>query len=374
MVLSNRFTQWYRPRPEQAGSQRGRSCEEQILVTRLLIDIARKSKQTLYVTFVDFQKAYDIVNRQLLFQRLDQAGCGTKFLNAIMASMQKSKGAIGQSSFEITSGVRQGGCTSCSLFTFFIDPIIDSVALDGPDGWLQNLHTLLLMDDTVIFSTSREKMISKLIHVKNCTDELRMIIHPNKSQYLTVNINDNTPISIDNLIIHPTSEYVYLGTPISNKECAKQVQSHISRKNGHIAKFNSFLMKNNDAPFSVKKVVWDSAINGSILYSCETWLTNDLLAAQRPYMNSLKQMLGVRQSTCNELVLIESGVNDVKARVKEKQLQFWKKLQTRSDFTGSYVDIVIQLALQSHSPMARHLHDIMNLAVKKPVFDLGNIK
>ena len=166
MVLSNRFTQWYRPRPEQAGSQRVRSCEEQILVTRLLIDIARKSKQTLYVTFVDFQKAYDIVNRQLLFQRLDQAGCGTKFLNAIMASMQKSKGAIGQSSFEITSGVRQGGCTSCSLFTFFIDPIIDSVALDGPDGWLQNLHTLLLMDDTVIFSTSREKIISKLIHLK----------------------------------------------------------------------------------------------------------------------------------------------------------------------------------------------------------------
>ena len=66
MVLSNQFSQWYRPRPEQAGSQRGRSCEEQILVTRLLIDIARKSKLTLY----DFQKAYDIVNRLLLFQDL----------------------------------------------------------------------------------------------------------------------------------------------------------------------------------------------------------------------------------------------------------------------------------------------------------------
>ena len=196
---------------------------------------------------MNFQKAHDIVNRLLLFQKHDKAGCGTKFLNGIMASTQKSKGVIGQSSFEITSGVRQGGCTSCSLFTFFIDPIIDSVALDGPDGWLQNLHTLLLMDDTVIFCTSREKMISKLIHLKNCTDELGMIIHPNKSQYLTVNANDNKPIITDNLIIHPTLEYVYLGMLISNKECAKQVQSHISRKNGHIAKFNCFLMKNNDA-------------------------------------------------------------------------------------------------------------------------------
>ena len=167
-------------------------------------------------------------------------------------------------------------------------------------------------------------MISKLIHFKNCTDELGMIIHPNKSQYLTVNANDNSPIRIDNLIIHPTSQYVYVGTPISKKECAKQVQSHKSKKNSHIGNIPLFLMKNNDAPIFVKKVVWDSTINGSILYSCETWLTSDLRVAQRPYMNSLKQMLGVRQSTCNDIVLMESGVNDVRAQVKEKQLQFWK--------------------------------------------------
>ena len=51
MILSSRFSMWYTPRPEQAGAQPGRGCEEQILAVRLLIDIARKTRNTLYVIF-----------------------------------------------------------------------------------------------------------------------------------------------------------------------------------------------------------------------------------------------------------------------------------------------------------------------------------
>jgi hypothetical protein len=47
------------------------------------------------------------------------------------------------------------------LFTCFIDPTIDAINSEGPDGWLENLHTLLLMDDTVVFATSRTKLIKK---------------------------------------------------------------------------------------------------------------------------------------------------------------------------------------------------------------------
>ncbi len=55
-VLSARFKLWYRPRYEQAGAQKGRGCEEQILTRRMLIDVARKCKYPLYITFIDYQK------------------------------------------------------------------------------------------------------------------------------------------------------------------------------------------------------------------------------------------------------------------------------------------------------------------------------
>ena len=87
MVLSDRFSLWYQPRPEQAGSQKNRGCEELILSLRVLLDIARKQKRTLYIIYVDYQKAYDRVTRRKLLEHLEQLGCGTTFLLALKNSM-----------------------------------------------------------------------------------------------------------------------------------------------------------------------------------------------------------------------------------------------------------------------------------------------
>ena len=124
MVLSERFQSWYKPNYEQAGAQEGCGCNEQILTVRLLIDVARKTKLPLYIAFVDFQKAYDKVDRLKLLNYLDQCGCGFKFINALKASYVNTSGKIGLSTFAADTGVRQGACTSCPLFTFFVDPVI----------------------------------------------------------------------------------------------------------------------------------------------------------------------------------------------------------------------------------------------------------
>ncbi len=121
IILCRWFTLWFKPKFEQAGAQTGRGCEEQILTVRLLMDIARKCKPTLYVTFIDYQKAYDKVDRYKLMSLLDSKGCGTRFLKALGASMTNSAGVIGNETFSTSAGVRQGASTSCPLFTFFIE-------------------------------------------------------------------------------------------------------------------------------------------------------------------------------------------------------------------------------------------------------------
>ena len=142
MVLSDRFSLWYQPRPEQAGAQKHRGCEELILSLRLLLDIARKKKRTLYITYVDYQKAYDRVNRRTLLEYFEQLGCGTSFLFALKNSMS----AIGYDIFETSNGVKQGGSSSCKLFTSYVDPTIDAVNSFGQDDWLGNTH--IMTNDT----------------------------------------------------------------------------------------------------------------------------------------------------------------------------------------------------------------------------------
>ena len=265
--------------------------------------------------------------------------------------------------------MKQGGCTSCPLFTCFIDTTIEAIACTGPDGWLGSLHCLLLMDDTVVFATSRHKLEEKLKSLKSCVDRIGMVIHPRKSQFFSVNTEDTSAVIMDEVTIAHTEEYIYLGTPISKNTCAKQVQAHVKAKEGHIFKFTSFLLKNIDAPYHVKRTVWQSAVTSAILYSCESWLTADTRAVEKPYLSTLKQLLGVKQSTCNDLTLVESGEGHVKDVIRDKQLKFLRKLLARNDFQGSYIETVFNLAISKCSPMGVQLSALLDMLDSRgPVF------
>ncbi len=360
IILSARFKLWYNPKYEQAGAQKGRGCEEQILTIRMLIDIARKCKYPLYITFIDYQKAYDKVNRLNLLRYLDSRGCGSTFLKAVKAAMMNSCGQIGNQSFSATAGVRQGASTSCPLFTFFIEPTIDACAAAGPDSWLGYLHSLLLMDDTVVFATSRLSMERKLRNLKSCVDDIGMVIHPTKSRFLSVNTQDQESFVLDNVAIEHTESYVYLGSHISVTSVSQQVKDHMKNKASHVFKFSSFLTKNSDAPFSVKQTVWNSALKSAIFYGCETWLTNDLKVAESVYLSTLKQMLGVRSQICTDVVYVECGITKGKNFIQQRQAKFLYKVMERDQYDGSYLQSVIDLALQKKSPMGRYIQHILD--------------
>jgi hypothetical protein len=175
-----------------------------------------------------------------------------------------------------------------------------------------------------------------------------------------VNCNpaENEQIIIDDVTLSHTNEYIYLGTPISNTPTSRQVLAHIQNKEAQAFKFSSFLRKNSDAPFNVKKAVWNSALMSSILYCCESWLVSDFRTVERLFFRTIKELLGVRQTTCNNLVLVESDIPDVKAIIKNRQVQFFNKMKSRDNFNQSYLNQVIKLAIQLQTPMGRVLDSI----------------
>ena len=360
MVLNNRFTKWYKPRSEQAGAQKGRGCEEQILALRLLIDIARRTKRTLYIGFVDFIKAYDKILRSLLLVKLVNAGCGGAFMRAIAHTMTDSKCSIGSSVFTSSMGLRQGGATSCSLFTFYVDEAIQSLDMCGADNWLENLHCLMQMDDTAILATTRTSFVRKLRSTKDTCDDIGQTMHPIKSKYLAVNAEDTSPIILDDVVISHTTNYIYLGANISISTIPEQIANHMRDKSCHGFKFTSFLRKNSDAPFPVKEKVWNSALTSAIMYSCETWLTSDLRKAETLYISSLKQLLGVRTQTPNNMVLAELNVPSAAGYIIERQSKFLLKLLARPNYSQSYISRLITEARRLKSPMGKSLNLILS--------------
>ena len=148
---------------EQAGSQVGRGCMEHIVTLRLLMDLARRKKFKLFITFVDFSKAYDCIPRYKLFLTLKQMGCGMAMLMALIAMYQYTSSVIGTAVIAATVGVRQGSPTSCLLFIIFVNVMIKMIKQGSPvDGFLSWLHVLVMMDDTVLLSTIREDIQNKI--------------------------------------------------------------------------------------------------------------------------------------------------------------------------------------------------------------------
>ncbi len=79
---------------------------------------------------------------------------------------------------------------------FFIESTINSVATSGSDGWLSNLHTLLLIDDTVIFTNYQKQMCKKLKLLKKSADDIGMVIHLTKFHYICEQCTDKEDFCI----------------------------------------------------------------------------------------------------------------------------------------------------------------------------------
>ena len=339
-IINNRLMAWYTPQREQAGGQAKRCCVEHILTLRLWIDFCKRKRRKLFIAFIDFSKAYDRVPRGKLFWLLMRLGCGTVMVCALMSMYSVTSCILGTVVITCTIGVKQGSPTSVFLFIIYVDVLIKMVKNRSPsDGFLSWLHLLMLMDDTIIFATSREKLVKKLEILNEYCDEYGMQVNEIKTEFMVVNgsASDRKDIVIGDLTVKHCTSYVYLGVIVTeNGSATSSLKAHVAEKKKHLNRLLIFLSRNYDAPFFVKRKVFDAAFSSAILYGCESWIGVSLLPVERMYMSALRRLLDVRNSTPKLTCLLEAGVPSLQALVKEKQSKFFKRmLKEREDLVAS---------------------------------------
>lgn len=358
MVLCERLKQWFRPHREQAGGQQKRGCLEHIVSLRLLCDMAKRKRLTLFVTFVDFAQAYDRVPRHVLVRVLQRLGCGTVMLCTIIAMYNVTESWIGTALVTISLGVRQGSPTSCLLFIIFVDDLIRIMKEGcGHDGFLTWLHTLVLMDDTVILSTTRPNMLSKLTLLQSYCSEYGMEINQAKTKFFVIHGRgeDPGPLIVNDLVVEQCSKYVYLGSVFtSDGSTSSAVKEHAASRMPHVLKFVSFISKNNDIPFIVKKRVFEAALMSTLVYGCESWIGGDLKPMVKLYNWCLKTLLGVRRSTCNDVCYVESGYPPLGELVRHKQHKFFRTMwRERSGLDDDPLMFIIGLVTNANTVTGR---------------------
>ena len=336
-VINNRLMKWYIPEREQAGGQPKRSCIEHILTLRLWIDYCKRKRLKLFIAFIDFSKAYDRVPRGKLFTLLMRLGCGAVMLGALMSMYSVTTCILGTVLITCTIGVRQGSPTSVFLFIIYVDVLIKMIKEKSPsDGFLSWLHLLMLMDDTVIFATSRKSLKGKLNILQQYCDEYGMQINEKKTEFMVINgtKTDRENISLSGMTVKHCTSYVYLGVIVTeNGSALTSLKAHAADKKKHLNRLIVFLSRNYDAPFFVKRKVFDAAFSSAILYGSETWLDVSLSPIEKMYTTAVRCLLDVKKSTPILTCLLEAGIPSLQAVVKEKQSKFFKRIAYQREGT-----------------------------------------
>ena len=160
---------------------------------------------------------------------------------------------------------------------------------------------------------------------------------------------------------HCTS-YVYLGAIITeNGSATSSLKAHVAEKKKHLNRLLIFLSRNYDAPFFVKRKVFDAAFSSAILYGCESWIGVSLLPVEKMYMSALRRLLEVRKSTPKLTCLLEAGVPSLQALVKEKQSRFFKRMfKEREDLIESDpLMFTIDFMKNNCAPISDSIQDVI---------------
>ena len=118
-------------REEQAGFRLGRSCIDQIFALRNVLEQCNEWQSPIILNFVDFQKAFDSVDRNALWNILRVYGKPRKIINIISNLYEDSECMVlvdGEPTdpFKVKTGMRPGGILSPILFCIAIDFVMRS--------------------------------------------------------------------------------------------------------------------------------------------------------------------------------------------------------------------------------------------------------
>ena len=341
----------------QAGFRAGRGTPEHMFVLRHWIDSARVRKQPLYCAFIDFSKAYDRVDRQLLLRILRGCGLHGRALHALASMIEvtrmqvRAQGELG-TPFVSTAGVRQGCPASPVLFGILIDRLEAFLehhcAQHGvrcASGSL--LRALLYADDVVLMATTADGLQAMLDALQIFCRANSMFVNESKSEVVVYHGGDPCPrarigFTYNGASLPIKDGYLYLGLWFKNGQHLRSALDGAADKArramyGMFSRCYAMKMHN----VNLQCHLFDSLVRPLLCYGCEVWGVDWVSemcragnfasgkAEEEVHKPFLRQSLGVCKSTPTAALYQELGRYPVTMFWLRMAAQLWNRALAR---------------------------------------------
>ena len=336
---------------EQIGFREGYSTMDHLFVLSSIINLYLFKSRRLYCAFIDYKKAFDLVERSSLWIKLLSSGISGRVLRVIHNIYDNAKSCVKvnnefSDTFSCNIGVRQGENLSPLLFSLYLndfenfirskfnglnllsDDIKRFLSDDDTEIFLR-LYTLLYADDTVVFAESPNELQKALNAVDEYCRQWHLVVNTKKTKIVIFSKGKvrNIPIFYFNGVrLDVDFDFTYLGCNLNyNGKFKKAISKQVSQ--ARCAMF-SLVTKSRKLklPVDMQCELFDRLVIPVLLYGCELWGCENIDAINLFYRKFLKSLLKVKRSTSNCMVFGEMGKYPLKTVIDKRVLNFWLHL------------------------------------------------
>jgi len=331
---------------EQAGFRRDHSTIDHIYTMFAIVQKYLLSNRKLYVAFIDFKKAFDLISHTQLWPILIKNGLNGRMYKAIknMYDVVKIRVRCGNGAgvtdvLFCQKGLKQGEILSPLLFSLFINELATDLMENGRHGILLDiveLFILLFADDVALLSYTPVGLQHQLNLLGKNADCFEMSVNLDKSS-IVVFRNGGYLAKCEKWYykgsrLEVVNAYKYLGVWLSTRLSFSTTINHQSTKAkaGVVQLFKTLWSLGDVNPSTFFKL-FDSQIKPIVLYGAEIWGIADNINIEKAHVFALKKLLNVSNKTPNDMVYGETGRRPLHLEAKVYAIRYWIRLMRMGD-------------------------------------------
>ena len=316
----------------QFGFRKGRSTTEPIFTLRILQEKYREKGKYLHMVFVDLEKAFDRVPRDLIWWSMRKKGIPEQYVAIIQDMYKDTQTRVKTRSdtteyFDIEVGLHQGSALSPLLFIIVMDVLASEVGTRPPWG-------LLFADDLALCAESSTEVEDELEKWRRVLEENGLKINRKKTEYLRPrNCQDEIFLLGERLPV--VDSFKYLGSTLQAEGgCEKDVTSRIQSGWNRWREMSGVICDKKVLE-ALKNKIYKTAIRPAMTYGGECWpiRKSDQRRINTTEMKMLRWMQGktrkdhIRNTTIRE----NAHVQPINTFLTKKRLSWFGHVQRREE-------------------------------------------
>jgi hypothetical protein len=346
-LLSNRILSWSARNhiisDYQAAYKWNSGCADHVFVLTAALQYNIHKGRPIHALFVDMSQAFDTINHERLWIKLNKQGLSTKVINTLKAIYSRANARVRTNydisgAFKIEKGVLQGETVSPILWNMYLEDLIG--ILDNSDTMpvrimQRAIHALLYADDIILLAYTEGELQKKIAILRKYLLENGLRVNLSKTKCMVFSkglIKSTRVLKWQDELIERVSSYVYLGVPFSENMNFRKAKNLFFRKAElAINDLRGLIYKSRMNNLDSIMALYNSLVRSILMYCAPVWGLKFRNEFEKLRMKFLKCLFLIPRTTPDWIVRLELDLRDSRIFFLKTCLQFWMRLRDKKE-------------------------------------------